>query len=119
MTAPWRTGRTLGRTIYYRDTCVGMVDTPEQAKALVDAANAAAPRSDYAAAATRGAARDAAEKAACAPLSLEATEELRTAARAVLALYDRYCANDTTIDLFDVGGALEKVRAVLAAEKTT
>jgi hypothetical protein len=35
----WRTGKKLGRTIYYEDRVVGIVDTPELAKLLVDAAN--------------------------------------------------------------------------------
>jgi hypothetical protein len=43
-----RTGRTLGRTLYLRtggddwkaDTCVGIVDTPELAEAIVAAVNA-------------------------------------------------------------------------------
>lgn len=35
----WRTGRTLGRTLYRDDVCVGMVDTPELAKSIVDAMN--------------------------------------------------------------------------------
>lgn len=37
--APWRVGRTLGRTLYHHGQFVGAVDTPELAKALVDAAN--------------------------------------------------------------------------------
>jgi hypothetical protein len=36
----WRVGRSLGRTLYKDDRCVGIVDTPELAKELVDAANA-------------------------------------------------------------------------------
>lgn len=40
-TAPrWRVGRTLGRTLYVDDKCVGMVDTPELAAAIVEAMNA-------------------------------------------------------------------------------
>jgi len=35
----WRTGRKVGRTIYRDDTLVGVVDTPELARELVDAAN--------------------------------------------------------------------------------
>jgi hypothetical protein len=38
---PWRVGAKLGRTIYYRDECVGMVDVPLVAEQLVAAANAA------------------------------------------------------------------------------
>lgn len=35
----WRVGRTLGRTIYRNDQCVGIVDTPELAECIVDSAN--------------------------------------------------------------------------------
>jgi hypothetical protein len=45
---PWRTGRTLGRTLYARtggddykaDTCIGVLDTPELAEAACAAHNA-------------------------------------------------------------------------------
>jgi hypothetical protein len=36
----WRVGRKLGRTLYKDDICVGMVDTPELARAIVLAMNA-------------------------------------------------------------------------------
>lgn len=39
--ARWRVGRKLGRTIYRDDECVGMVDTPEIAAAIVAAMNGA------------------------------------------------------------------------------
>jgi hypothetical protein len=35
-----RVGRTLGRTLYAADHFIGMVDTPEAARAIVDAMNA-------------------------------------------------------------------------------
>ena len=35
----WRTGRKLGRTLYLDEVCVGMVDTPELARAIVEAMN--------------------------------------------------------------------------------
>ncbi len=35
----WRVGRTLGRTLYVDDQCVGMVDTPQIAAAIVEAMN--------------------------------------------------------------------------------
>lgn len=47
--APWRTGRKLGRTLYVRkytdrasdeDRFLGIMDTPEDAKRVVDAVNA-------------------------------------------------------------------------------
>jgi hypothetical protein len=31
----WRVGRKLGRTLYFDDVCVGMVDTPELAARIV------------------------------------------------------------------------------------
>lgn len=36
----WRVGRTIGRTLYIGDKCIGMVDTPELAAAIVEAMNA-------------------------------------------------------------------------------
>lgn len=42
----WRVGRKLGRTLYKRDVCVGLVDTPGLALEIVEAMNrgsAAAP----------------------------------------------------------------------------
>ena len=36
----WRVGRKLGRTLYVGDKCIGMVDTPELAAAIVEAMNA-------------------------------------------------------------------------------
>ena len=39
----WRTGRKLGRTLYFDDVCVGMVDRPEMAEAIVCAMNAHRP----------------------------------------------------------------------------
>ena len=38
----WRVGTKLGRTLYVDDLCVGMVDTPELAAAIVAAMNGAA-----------------------------------------------------------------------------
>lgn len=38
----WRTGRTLGRTLYVDEHVVGMVDTPELAARIVTALNSAA-----------------------------------------------------------------------------
>ncbi len=38
----WRVGRKLGRTLYRDGTCVGMVDTPELAAAIVAAMNGGA-----------------------------------------------------------------------------
>lgn len=35
----WRVGHKLGRTIYYNDSVVGIVDSPELAEFLVRAAN--------------------------------------------------------------------------------
>lgn len=35
----WRVGKKLGRTLYLDDACVGMVDTPELAKRIVDSMN--------------------------------------------------------------------------------
>jgi len=35
----WRVGRKLGRTLYRDEVCVGMVDTPEIALAIVHAMN--------------------------------------------------------------------------------
>lgn len=35
----WRVGKTLGRTLYLDDKCVGMVDTPEIANLIVKAMN--------------------------------------------------------------------------------
>jgi hypothetical protein len=35
----WRVGRTLGRTLYRDDVCVGMVDTPELAAEIVEKMN--------------------------------------------------------------------------------
>lgn len=35
----WRVGRKLGRTLYIDDQCVGMVDTPELAAAIVGSLN--------------------------------------------------------------------------------
>lgn len=35
----WRVGRTLGRTLYKDDVCIGMVDTPELATEIVIALN--------------------------------------------------------------------------------
>lgn len=35
----WRTGNRLGRTIYYNDECIGMVDTKELANRIVAALN--------------------------------------------------------------------------------
>ena len=48
--APWRTGRKVGRTIYRQtgptpsdtDPLIGIMDTPEDAKRVVDAVNAIA-----------------------------------------------------------------------------
>jgi hypothetical protein len=37
----WRVGRTLGRTIYLDDECVGMVDEPRLAEGIVAAMNGA------------------------------------------------------------------------------
>lgn len=37
---PWRVGRKVGRTIYQGDTLIGMMDTPELARRVVDAVNA-------------------------------------------------------------------------------
>jgi hypothetical protein len=34
--AAWRVGRKLGRTLYLDDRCVGMLDDPELARAVVD-----------------------------------------------------------------------------------
>ena len=39
----WRVGRTIGRTLYIGDKCIGMVDTPELAAAIVEAMNAPSP----------------------------------------------------------------------------
>ncbi len=39
----WRVGNKLRRTLYRDDVCVGMVDTPELASAIVEAMNAAQP----------------------------------------------------------------------------
>lgn len=39
----WRVGRSLGRTLYVNDVCVGMVDTPGLALAIVVAMNDAEP----------------------------------------------------------------------------
>ena len=36
----WRAGRSIGRTLYIGDKCIGMVDTPELAAAIVEAMNA-------------------------------------------------------------------------------
>jgi hypothetical protein len=38
-TVLWRTGRSVGRTVYVGDTLVGMFDTPELARQAVDAVN--------------------------------------------------------------------------------
>lgn len=35
----WRTGRSVGRTIYIGDTLVGLMDTPELAELVVAAVN--------------------------------------------------------------------------------
>jgi hypothetical protein len=35
----WRVGRSLGRTLYRDEALVGMVDTPELAREIVDAMN--------------------------------------------------------------------------------
>lgn len=35
----WRVGRKLGRTLYRDEVCVGMVDTPEIAAAIIEAMN--------------------------------------------------------------------------------
>jgi hypothetical protein len=35
----WRVGRSLGRTLYKDDRCVGIVDTPELAAEIVEACN--------------------------------------------------------------------------------
>ena len=35
----WRVGRKLGRTLYKDEVCVGMVDSPELAKAICDTMN--------------------------------------------------------------------------------
>lgn len=44
MTDPrWRVGRTLGRTLYRLERCIGMVDTQELASEIVAAMNLAAP----------------------------------------------------------------------------
>ncbi len=40
-----RIGRKLGRTLYRDEVCVGMVDTREIAKAIVDAMNGSSGRS--------------------------------------------------------------------------
>jgi hypothetical protein len=37
----WRVGRSLGRTLYRDEALVGMVDTPELAREIVDAMNGA------------------------------------------------------------------------------
>jgi hypothetical protein len=37
---PWRVGRTLGRTLYFRGVCVGMVDSKEIARDIVNVMNA-------------------------------------------------------------------------------
>lgn len=50
----WRTGRKVGRTIYYQegeepsdqDNLIGVMDTPWQARAAVDAVNGRAPEED-------------------------------------------------------------------------
>jgi hypothetical protein len=42
--ARWRVGRTLGRTLYVGDKCIGMVDTPAIAEDIVDRMNAADER---------------------------------------------------------------------------
>jgi hypothetical protein len=36
---PWRVGMKLGRTLYFNDLCVGMVDTKELAADIVSAMN--------------------------------------------------------------------------------
>lgn len=40
----WRVGRKLGRTLYRDEVCVGMVDTPEIAEAIIAAMNGTGPR---------------------------------------------------------------------------
>lgn len=42
--ATWRVGRKLGRTLYVDDVCVGMVDSPALAEAIVAAMNPKTPR---------------------------------------------------------------------------
>ena len=39
MKRPWRVGRSLGRTIYLDNACVGLVDTPELAASMVGSLN--------------------------------------------------------------------------------
>ena len=39
MTKRWRTGRNVGRTIYNYDELVGVMDTPDLARMVVDAMN--------------------------------------------------------------------------------
>lgn len=49
MTVPlWRVGRKLGRTIYYDDNCVGMLDNAGVARRVVDRLNAEAGSVDLA-----------------------------------------------------------------------
>lgn len=58
---PWRTGRTLGRTVYARtggedwkaDTCIGIMDTRELAEAVVRAHNRELERRAESASATQ------------------------------------------------------------------
>jgi len=40
----WHQGTKLGRTLYIDDICIGMVDTPELAKSIVDKMNLNNPK---------------------------------------------------------------------------
>lgn len=44
MTKRWHVGQPLGRVLYFDGKCVGMVDTPALAEAIVAAMNAVGPR---------------------------------------------------------------------------